>query len=120
MCSRLRNLKQKMGKGKLGDGKTLGGRGRLTNAAINEIQNYYGLAIRRNVHSLDSMKTAVWAEYFHLGSSNESPAHSMCPKGADSCCKYQKAKANKETYDHKQHIHYPEIVMLKIKPIFQD
>lgn len=40
MGSRLRELKQEMGSGKLEDGKTLG---RLTHAAINEIQNYYGL-----------------------------------------------------------------------------
>lgn len=94
MGSRLRKLKQKMGRAKLADGKTLEGRGRLTHAAINEIQNYYDLAIR-----LDAMKTAVWAEYFHLGSSNERPAHSMCPKGAYSWCKNQRAQASKESYD---------------------
>lgn len=55
MGSRLRTLKTKVGKTKLADGKTFGGRGRLTWAAINEIQNYYGLAIRRNVHSLESV-----------------------------------------------------------------
>lgn len=120
MGSRLRKLKQKMGKEKLEDGKTLGGRGRLTFAAISEIQNYYGLAIRRNVHSLEAMKMAVWAEYFHLGSSNESPAHQMCPKGADSWCKYQRAQASGEDYNHNAHTHYPEMVMLQIKPIFQD
>lgn len=51
MGSRLRKLKLKLGKSKLSDGKTMGGRGRLTNSGINEIQLYYGLAIRRNVKS---------------------------------------------------------------------
>lgn len=59
MGSRLCKLKEQIGKDKLQEGKTLGGHGRLTQAAINEIQNYYGLAIRRNVHSLEEMKRAV-------------------------------------------------------------
>lgn len=120
MGTRLRKLKQSLGKNKLDDGKTLGGRGRLTHAAINEIQNYYGLAIRRNVHSLESMKAAVWAEYFHLSSSNDSPMHELCPKGTDSWCKYQRAKSNNESYDHDNHTHYSSVVMTKIKPIFKD
>jgi hypothetical protein len=49
MGTRLKNLKKKYDKkDQLSDGKPLRGRGRLTNAAINEIQLYYGLAIRRN------------------------------------------------------------------------
>ena len=65
----------------LSDGKTIGGRRRLTSAAINEIQNYYGLAIGKNVISLVTMRKAVWAEYFHLSSDNESPTRGLCPKG---------------------------------------
>ena len=45
---RLLNLKS-VTKGKLADGKTIGGRGRLTEAIIKKIQRYYGLAIRQNV-----------------------------------------------------------------------
>lgn len=89
--TRLRNLKKKVGKSKLSDGKTMGGKGRLTNAGINEIQKYYGLAIRRNTESLKEMKQAVWAEYFHLASSNSDPNHGLCPKGPESWCKYAKA-----------------------------
>ena len=51
MGSRLTKLKSKLAKTKLSDGKTIGGHGRLTDAAISEIQTYYGLAIRRNVKS---------------------------------------------------------------------
>lgn len=60
MGSRLRKLKTQFGKRKLSDDKTIGGRGRLTNAVINEIQIYYGLAIRRNCHKrLEDMRLAV-------------------------------------------------------------
>ncbi|GFU78050.1 mariner Mos1 transposase [Trichonephila clavipes] len=37
------------------------------------------MAIRNNINDLHSMKTAVWAVYVHLLSSNESPQHGLCP-----------------------------------------
>lgn len=89
MGSRLRRLKKQMGKTVLSDGKTIGGKGRLSNEAIQDMQLYYGLAIRRNVTSLENMKTAIWAEYFHLISTNEHPTHVLCPKTSDTWCKYQ-------------------------------
>lgn len=120
MGTRLRTLKTVMGKKELQDGKTIGGRGRLTNVIIDEIQTYYGLAIQRNTNSLDKMKQAVWSTYFHLMSSNESPAHGLCPKGSDTWCKYHKAMAEGKPYDHKAHTHLPKSVMEAIKPIFKD
>lgn len=122
MGTRLRKLKSDMGKRQLSDGKTLGGRGRLTLDAIKTIQTYYGLAIRRNTSSLVSMKRAVWAEYFHIASTDENPSHGMCPKADDKdCwCKYQKAVVNKEDYKHADHLHLPQAVMEVIKPTFRD
>lgn len=121
MGARLRKLKT-TSKKKLDDNKTLGGRGRLTFTAIDEIQTFYGLAIQRNVHSLTAMKTAIWAEYFHLGSTNDKPCHQLCPKGEDTWCKFWKAKAANppEIYDHNKHTHLPPIIMTAIKPIFKD
>ena len=40
-----RKLKAPKGKQKLKEGKTIGGIGRLTNAGIDKLQVYYGLAI---------------------------------------------------------------------------
>ena len=48
MGKRLLNLKS-VTKGKLSDGKTIGGKDRLTEAVIKKIQRYYSLAIRQNV-----------------------------------------------------------------------
>ena len=121
MGTRLRKLKAVKGREKLKDGKTIGGRGRLTDAAINTIQNLYGVAIRRNVKKdLNQMKQAVWAEFFHIGSSNKSPTHELCPKGDESWYKYNKALAKNEPYDHKKHFHLPQIIMEEIMPIFRD
>lgn len=70
--------------------------------------------------SLNNMKQAVWAEYFHLASSNEDPQHGLCPSSPDSWCEYKKALLNNEEYDHRNHLHLPRIVMEEIKPIFRD
>lgn len=122
MGTRLRTLKKKYDKDDLlSDGKPLKGRGRLTNVAIDEIQLYYGLAIRRNASkTYQEMKQAVWAEFFHLASSNENPTHQLCPSDENTWCKFQKAKLANETYDHKKHTHLPIAIMTEIKPIFKD
>lgn len=120
MGNRLRTLKTKIGKTKLEDGKTLGGQKRLTGLMINEIQEYYGLAIIRNTDNLENMTNAVWSTFYHLSSTNEEPAHGMCPTGSESWCKYQKSLVTKETYDHNKHTHLPKVVMEMIKPIFTD
>lgn len=65
MGSRLRTIK-KTRKGKvLADGKTIGGRNRLTYAAIDTLQSYYGQAIRKNNTSVVDMKKGIWATYYH-------------------------------------------------------
>lgn len=120
MGTRLRTLKAKLGKTKLSDGKTMGSRGRLRNAGINQIELYYGLAIRRNVNSFSNMKKEVWAEFYHLASTNENPNHRLCPEPPDTWCKFKKALANNEVYDHDNHTHFPKAVMNLIRPIFVD
>lgn len=120
MGTRLRTLKSKKGKSKLSDGKTIGGRGRLTDAAIKQITTYYGLAIRRNTDSLDKMTNAVWAVYDHIRSSNQNLAHGKCPDDEHTWCKYKKAQKKNEVYDHKTHFHLPMVVMNEIRSIFDD
>lgn len=64
MGTRLRSLKKKMGKNPLSNGRTIGVKGRLTNVVINEMQVFYGLAIRRNFEVLKP-----WKLLFRLNSS---------------------------------------------------
>ncbi|GFS86720.1 uncharacterized protein TNCV_2407331 [Trichonephila clavipes] len=75
-----------MNKGiKLSDGKNISGRGRLTLKEVDSIQHYYGLAIRKNLSSVEDMKRAIWAIYFHKLSTEDNPQHALCPLGEDSC-----------------------------------
>ncbi|GFX81668.1 transposable element Tc3 transposase [Trichonephila clavipes] len=79
MGTRLRNI-LKMSKGiKLSDGKTISGRGRLTLKEVDSIQHYYGLAIHKNLSSVEDMKRAIWAIYFHKLSTEDNPQHALCP-----------------------------------------
>ncbi|GFS71808.1 uncharacterized protein TNCV_3714981 [Trichonephila clavipes] len=89
--TRLRNI-LKMSKGiKLSDGKNISGRGWLTLKEVDSIQHYYGLAIRKNLSSVEDMKRAIWAIYFHKLSTENNPQHALCPLGEDSWCGYNRS-----------------------------
>ncbi|GFX22965.1 uncharacterized protein TNCV_2086731 [Trichonephila clavipes] len=100
MGTRLRKLKQMSSK--LSDGKSIGGKGRLTDRMIDLITTYYGNAIRQNKTCLSDTRKAVWAVYFHIRSSDEEPSHSFCPVGPNSWCKYQNqvVEGSVETFRH--------------------
>ncbi|CAN7981215.1 unnamed protein product, partial [Ixodes pacificus] len=117
MGTRLRRLKKENKGNKLSDGKMISGRGRLTDAVIDKLQTYYGLAIRRHVGSLDDMQKAVWATYFHMASTDAHPSHGLCPKAADTWCSFNKSEMNGEPYIHKNYL--PAAVLEVLKPIYQ-
>ncbi|GFV93371.1 uncharacterized protein TNCV_3685941 [Trichonephila clavipes] len=118
MGTRLRKLKQMSLK--LSDGKSIGGKGRLTDRMIDLITTYYGNAIRQNKTCLSDMRKAVWAVYFHIRSSDEEPLHSFCLVGSNSWCKYQNqvVEGSVETFRHSNKL--PVAVMDAIKPVFND
>ncbi|GFW76560.1 uncharacterized protein TNCV_2681771 [Trichonephila clavipes] len=89
MGTRLRRLKTKMRGQKLSDGKPLCGRNRLTEAEIDRLQAYYGLAIRRNLSSVKDMQQAIWAIFLHKLSTDEKPQHGFCPSDSDTWCKFK-------------------------------
>ena len=63
------------------------GKGKLTDASINYIQNCYG--IRQNTNNIYQMKKNIGAILFHC--SNIEPAkerHKCCPRTKDSWCSY--------------------------------
>ena len=108
MGRRLRECKKK--------NKGLGGRDKLTGTMIDKLTVYYGLAIRRNCHSVEKMTNAIWATYLHY-----SYDHSKCPIGVESWCSWQCAAAKDELeefrYDYKA---LPQEVLHAIKPIYTD
>ena len=75
------------------DGGAVGGKGRLTDVVTDTLQNYYGAAICKNKNNLVSMKSAIWAIYYHsiLGDQSEllDKQHQYCPKSSTSWCRYQ-------------------------------
>jgi len=110
MGTRLRNIKK---------ANKLDGKGELNEKLIKQFTSYYGLAIRRNVNSVENMKKAIMAIY-HMYSTNKNSRHEDCPPGADS---WQKSQAIGESTnfnpvplhpDVQKHIQYT-----KIYPRFQ-
>ncbi|EFN89451.1 hypothetical protein EAI_06052, partial [Harpegnathos saltator] len=57
---------------------------RLTDVLIKNLINYYGLAIRKNVDSVVSMKKAIMATLDHYCSTDTKPRHTNYLEGADS------------------------------------
>lgn len=78
---------------KLRKTKKLGGKGKLTEALMKKLSTYYGLAIRRNINSVEDMKKAIMATYYHMISTDENPRHENCPVRVDSWCTWQQDKA---------------------------
>ena len=118
MGTRLRKLKQNFKKKPLSDGKVLGGRGRLTSSEIDQLQTYYGKAIRNNLANVKDMKKAIWATYFHRMSTDDKPMHSLCPTGDNTWCKFNKSKQDGSVYKHNNPL--PQPVCDVIKPIYRD
>ena len=114
--TRLRKLKTSYGNRNLDDGKKIGGKGRLTNKQIDDIQNFFGNAIRGNKNNLEGMRKSIWSIYFHKLSTNEQPYHKgMCdPRW----CKYLKAEQEGKQLDHDNSL--PKAVLDLMKPIFRD
>ncbi|GFV44161.1 uncharacterized protein TNCV_1825281 [Trichonephila clavipes] len=73
---------------KCSEGKPLCGRNRLTEAEIDRLQAYYGLAIRRNLSSVKDMLDK-WAILLHKLSTDEKPQHGFCPSDTDTWCEFK-------------------------------
>ncbi|PFX15010.1 hypothetical protein AWC38_SpisGene20799 [Stylophora pistillata] len=123
------NLKART-KGKLADGKPIGGRGRLTESRIKRLQKYYGLAIRQNTltkanlteREVDvavyTMKKNIIAILHHsVQSQDAAKQHRFCPVGEDSWCKWQQDCATgTNTYEAGDCL--PEVFFELLKPTF--
>jgi hypothetical protein len=126
----LTNLKSTT-KGKLSDGHTIGGRGWLTEAKIQQLQKYYGLAIRQNtIKKLNptkqetdvavyTMKKNIIAILHHCCKGKTlAQQHRFCPKGESSWCKWQQDVATgTKTYLSNEEC-LPEVFRDVLKPTF--
>lgn len=129
MGKHLLNLKART-KGKLADGKPIGGRGRLSEEKIKQIQRYYGLAIRQNTlttanpsdsdvnMAVYSMKKNVIAILNHSVKAKDlAKQHRFCPPGESSWCKWQQDQAS-GTATYKNDECLPEIFLELLHPTF--
>ena len=110
----LRELKRKLRGIKLADGKTVGGRNRLTDHIIDKMQNFYGEAIRANSGNLQAMKNAIWAIFYHMIRSDDSSLseqHKYCPHNG--WCKFWADKTN-----YLEDKRLPSVFLKELKPIF--
>ncbi|GFX69914.1 uncharacterized protein TNCV_2078941 [Trichonephila clavipes] len=102
MGTRLRKFKLVHSKKKLSDGKTIGGKGRLTDSLIDKLAHYYGNAIRCNSTSVKEMRKAIWAVWGHSCSTDDEPMHWFCPTNPNTWCKYNATiNNNLQNYKHK-------------------
>ncbi|GFY36374.1 transposable element Tcb1 transposase [Trichonephila clavipes] len=90
----------------------------IDDAEIDKLQRYYGLVIRNNTDSINSMKRAIWATYFHKASTNAYPQHGLCPTNEDTWCEYNRAITTGELYKHK--ITLPSEVFDCIKDVYRE
>ncbi|GFX82523.1 uncharacterized protein TNCV_2166711 [Trichonephila clavipes] len=90
----------------------------LTEAEIDRLQAYYGLAIRRNLSSVKDMQQAILAIILHKLSTDEKPQHEFCPSDTDTWCKFKKAELLGETYHHKNTL--PVDVAEAMRSVFRD
>ena len=103
MGSRLRKKEGRILQQREKEDNWFGRKGRLTEAVMDSLQNYYGNAIRKNVGDIGKMKDAVWAIYYHSISTDKEPKHQHCPIGKDSWCKYNRvaAEGKEQEFSHK-------------------
>jgi hypothetical protein len=117
---RLGTRLRKLVKNQKGTSNPLHGRGKLTDTIINSMQNFYGLAIRNNLENIYAMKKAVWAVLFHCTKFDDIEyRHQMCPRDADSWCKFHLDKLN-NTNEYVEHVSLPVKIFEIVKPIFKD
>ena len=63
---------------------------RLTDAMIDMLQNYFGIALRSGAKSVPELKVALLASFFHIASSKTNNFHTNCPETPYSWCQYKR------------------------------
>lgn len=115
--SRLRKRKKETKALVLSNGrKGLGGRGGLTDAAVDKIQSFYNFIIHNVASDAAEMRRQILAMFDHISSTDLEPKHEGCDA---TICKYLLAIASEE-YFHTDHFHIAPIVMEEVRDIFED
>ncbi|GFV19170.1 uncharacterized protein TNCV_3223881 [Trichonephila clavipes] len=106
MGTRLQSLKLKMKRKKLSDKKTLDDHGTLADAEIDSgimdwLSGTIPIVLIKCTDSINSIKGAIWATYFHKAFMDAYRQHGLCPTNEDTWCEYNRAITTGEVYKHK-------------------
>ena len=69
-------------------------KGKLTDAAIDMFQKYFGIALRSDAKAVAEFRNNLLASFFHLASPEEYHYHTHCPAPSDSWCQFQRDRVN--------------------------
>ena len=98
----------------------MGGRGRLTDATTDRLQNYAGAGIRQNAGDLKSIESSFLASLLHVASNKDNSYHCPhCPIFPNSWCKYNADREN-NTQNYKPGPGLPRDIICKIIPTFSE
>lgn len=89
----------------------------LTEAVMDILQNYFGIALRSNVTTVEEMSEALLGSFFHVASGKRN-LHTYCQKGSTSWCQFQRDVAN-GTNLHKAGSGLNDNTISHVKPIYQ-
>ena len=105
----------------MSDGKSLSGKGRLTEKMINKLKNYFGIALRQCTGTtVYQLRKVIGTVLYHCSDAkNLEACHQFCPKTSDSWCQFQAGKCN-GTSQYKEKPGLPSVIRDKIRPIFLD
>lgn len=103
---------------KMADGRTFGGKRRITAHLIDTLTSYYGKAIRENSDYIGKMENAIEAIFHHESSTDENHNHQYCPTGKFSWCKFNRATADGTINQFRHKCTPPQSVWDEIRPIF--
>ncbi|EZA47227.1 hypothetical protein X777_16489 [Ooceraea biroi] len=95
------------------------GPGKLIDSLIKDLTIYYGLSIIRNSNSVNAMKDAIWATFYHKYSTDENPQHEKCPPGADLWCKWRQAEINNTLSEYKHPAPLTSEAQEILRPIYE-
>ncbi|CAF2068009.1 unnamed protein product [Rotaria magnacalcarata] len=110
----LDTIRREYGRKKLSDGKTIGGKNRLSDQTIIRLQITFASTIRKCKYDLDLLHTRSWAIFWHKYSTNDDPRHKFC---SNEWCGYLKSVRDGTSYDHTTHA-LPRPVLDAVKPVF--
>ena len=66
------------------------GLGELTAPLIHKLQNYFGIALRSNLLSVDQMRSAIFASFLHIANSASDNYYGQCDWSPETWCQYQR------------------------------